>query len=409
MIIQHWLTDIVIVCTLVGIAVGSIPALRMNRATIGLVGVVALFFTGHFAMEEQWQLIDFNTIALLFGMMLLNANLRISGFFDFISVRITRFANTPFQLLAAIVFASGILSACFLNDTVCIILTPLVLEIVISLRRNPIPYLMAVATASNVGSAATVIGNPQNMVIGMASGIPFSHFLFSLAPVSFVGLCIILIVIPLFYRSEFQKVEFAVAEEKTVHIYRPLFVKSLIAAGLMILLLILGYPIPLSALGAAALLSVTRRIKPKRVFQEIDWSLLVFFSALFIITGTLGKSDIGTAIKSYLSVDRSGSLISLSVVSGVLSNIISNVPAVMLYIPILGRGADVYPQWITLAMATTLAGNFTLLGSVANLIVAESAKKKGVHLGFKEYLKAGVLISLLTMIFGIAWISLVAR
>jgi Na+/H+ antiporter NhaD/arsenite permease-like protein len=402
---QQWLTDGIIILTLVGIAAGSIPALRMNRATISLVGIVALLFTGSFTSAEEWQLIDFNTIALLLGMMMLNANLRISGFFDYISVRITRYAKTPRQLLVSVVFASGLLSAFFLNDTVCIILTPLILEITLSLRRNPIPYLMAAATAANVGSVATVIGNPQNMVIAMASRTGFLNFMIALAPAAIVGLVIVILVLMLIYRTEFSGIPFEKFVEKPVFIYKPLFVKSLIATGMMIFFLFLGFPIPLCALGAAAILSVTRRLKPKRVFQEIDWSLLVFFSALFMITGSLAKTNIGAYLKEFLSGNQIHQLGLLTMISGAMSNIISNVPAVMLYIPVLGAGKDAFPQWITLAMATTFAGNLTLLGSMANLIVAESAKRRGVELSFTEYLKSGVLIAILTMGFGVFWIS----
>ncbi|HCY76972.1 MAG TPA: anion transporter [Ignavibacteriales bacterium] len=396
----------IITLSIFGIALGSYPTLRMNRSTIALVGATALILIGALTIDEAYRAIDINTIILLFSMMVLNINLRLSGFFKIITSKIIAFARTPRQLLALIIFSSGLLSALFLNDTIVIMFTPLILSVVLSLKRNPIPYLVALATSANVGSVATIVGNPQNMIIGIFSKISFTEFAFKLTPIALIGLSIIWIVIVIIYKSEFRNEKLSTKIEEDYKVFRPLLIKSSIVLVIMLLAFNLGFPIALSALGGAALLLITRRIKPERVFIELDWSLLVFFSGLFIITHTLNEFF----ISKYFQLDQgliSGNMIfDLSIVSAVLSNLVSNVPAVLLISPALLKLNNADNLWLALAMSSTFAGNLTLLGSVANLIVAESAKRQGIKLEFIEYLKAGIPITLLTLILGIVWLSI---
>lgn len=402
----NWLSLIIIILTLVGVAIGRYPVFRMNRATIVLVGSTILIIIGAITLDQAYSAIDLDTIFLIFAMMILNINLRIAGFFSLITSKITKFAHTPGQLLLIIIFTSGILSAIFLNDTIVLMLTPLILEIVVALRLNPLPYLMALATAANVGSVATIVGNPQNMLIGISSGISFNDFFIRLFPVAFVGLIIIWIVIYILYKKEFQSQKPFDKIEMNYKIYRPLLIKSTIAVVLMIILFISNAPVPLAALGAASFLLFTRRLKPERVFREVDWSILVFFSGLFIVTASIETSGLLKYLMEYSGKFFQEGIVSLAVNSAVLSNLVSNVPAVMLLKPFIPLLDNPNIGWLTLAMATTFAGNFTLLGSVANLIVAETAKHNGVHLSFKEYLKAGIPITILSLITGIIWLSL---
>ena len=377
----------------------------MNRATIALVGAVLFVACGLMPLEVAYRAVDWNTILLLFGMMVLNVNLRIAGFFHLINSHVIRFARTPRRLLALIVFVSGVLSAIFLNDTIVLVFTPLVLDLTIGLKRNPLPYLVGLVTAANIGSVATITGNPQNMLVGMASGISFVDFTRALGPIALCGLVIGWAVIVLVYRHEFRTERFAEQLELPPQQYRPLLRKSMVATGLMLFALVCGAPVPLAAAVAAALLLVTRRLEPEKVFQEIDWSLLVFFTGLFVVTGAIEHSGLSARLFGWLRPYADAGTGSLTVVSLILSNIVSNVPAVMLFRPVVPGLAEPHQAWLTLAMATTLAGNLTLLGSVANLIVAETARRRGVHLGFVEYLKAGTPIALLTLLLGVAWIA----
>ncbi|HMN47524.1 MAG TPA: anion transporter [Ignavibacteriaceae bacterium] len=396
----------IIIITLFGIAVGSLPKLKMNRATIALVGATVLIIVGALNLEDAYKAIDINTIILLFSMMILNINLRLSGFFKIITSKIISLANTPKQLLALIIFSSGLLSALFLNDTIVIMFTPLILDITFSLKRNPIPYLIALATSANVGSVATIVGNPQNMIIGMFSKISFVDFAIRLTPIALFGLVIIWLIITGIYKKEFKKEKLITPVEEDYRVYRPLLIKSTIVLFIMLTAFNLGFPVSLSALGGAALLLITRRIKPERVFIEIDWSLLVFFSGLFIITHTINQYFI-SSISSLENYSFTGNFIwDFSIVSAILSNIISNVPAVLILSPAVIKIPNPEAVWLALAMSSTFAGNLTLIGSVANLIVAESAKKRGVKLEFYEYLKTGLPVTIITLILGIVWLSI---
>jgi len=400
-----WLWLVVIVITLVGVAVGRYPWLRMNRATISLVGATVLMILGAISLEEAYAAIDLNTLTLLLAMMILNVNLRLAGFFRLVTGWLVQRAPTPRLLLALIVLSSGILSALFLNDTVVLMFTPLVLETTAALRRNPVPYLIGLVTSANIGSAATIIGNPQNMLIGMSSGIPFVTFTAYLAPVALAGLAVTWLCLLWVYRNEFSSGPFPAVVHLPTRRYRPLLRKSLLATAAMLVAFIWGAPIPLAAIGAAAFLLITRRLKPARVFREIDWSLLVFFAGLFIVTGAIETTGLsGQMFAVAEPIARQGTA-ALAGVAIILSNLVSNVPAVLLFRQFVPHLPDPQQAWFTLAMSTTFAGNLTLLGSVANLIVAETAREKGVHISFSEYLKAGVPITLTTLILGVAWLS----
>jgi len=263
--------------------------------------------------------------------------------------------------------------------------------------RNPVPYLLGLAVSANVGSMATIIGNPQNILIGNSSGIPFIRFTGYLVIPAIFGLFICWLVILLLFRREFA---LPLKIPGTLHlrpIYKPLFIKSLVSVGLMLVLIIAGVQVTLAALSASALLLFTRRIKPQRVFREIDISLLVFFSGLFIITSAVWKLGFYNTLIERLLPYLQNNLPLFGIFSAFLSNLISNVPAVMLLSPLIARFPSQELAWIFLAMSSTLAGNLTLLGSVANLIVAESAESRGYRLSFLTYLKVGFPVTILTI------------
>lgn len=393
--------------TLVGVAIGRYPALKMNRSGIALVGATLLVLIGSLSLEKAYAAIDWNTLVLLFGMMVLNVNLRMAGFFQLVTGRVVALARTPRRLLALLIGVSGVFSALFLNDTIVLVFTPLVLDITLALKRNPLPYLVGLVTAANIGSVGTITGNPQNMLVGISSGIHFVDFSRALAPIGVVGLVIAWVVLVLVYRQEFraEKLPEAVATTEKQSIQPAPLRKALVAVVLLTIALFTGVPVSLAAVGAAAFLLVTRRTDPEQVFAGIDWSLLVFFSGLFVVTGAIEVSGLGEGLFALLTPYANGGPLPLTLVSLILSNVVSNVPAVMLFRPIMSGLADPHAAWLTLAMATTLAGNLTLMGSVANLIVAEIARKRGVHLSFLEYLKAGTAIAVLTLAFGVFWLS----
>lgn len=405
----------VVALAMCGIAMGRLPRLRMNRASMALAFAAILVAIGALDPDQALASVDLGTIVLLLAMMLVVANLRIAGFFTAAGARLLAVARTPRSLLALVVAAAGFLSALFLNDTVCLMLTPLVVELARRSERDPVPYLVGLATSANVGSCATIIGNPQNMLIGASSGISFLRFLLRLAPPSIAGLGICFFAIVMAFPREFAAgtalraiIGSRPAAADGASVDRLLVAKSLGATALMIGLLVTGLPASLAATIAAALLLFTRRIAPEKVFAEVDFGLLVFFAGLFVITKGLSLTrTFGLGVEAatpLLSAGGKLSLAAFSSISVVASNLISNVPTVMLFRPLVPLFADAQKAWLILAMASTYAGNLTLLGSVANLIVAEGARPYGVDLSFGKYLRAGLPITIATTALGTLWI-----
>lgn len=406
MTFMAWITLLIAVVTYAGIAIGRWPWLRVNRTTLTLIGAALLLACGSLTLQQAYQALDFDTLLLLFSMMIVNSNLYIAGFFSIVTNRVLQSASSPRILLALLILASGVLSALFLNDTIVLMLSPLVLDISTTLRRNPLPYLIGLATAANVGSVATVTGNPQNMIIGAASGISYTTFVSALLPVALVGLAICWIVIVLLYPDEFRAGTMTIPDVLRVRSYRPLLIKSVLVTLVMLGLFVAGLPVPLAALLAAATLLFTRRIKPERVFKGIDWNLLVFFAALFVVTASLETTHLTDALFTLLSPIARGGLIPFGLIAAVVSNLVSNVPAVLLLQTLIPGFPDTQRAWLMLAAASTLAGNLTLLGSVANLIVAEIARRWNVQLTFRAYLRAGVPITILTLLVALLWLGL---
>jgi Na+/H+ antiporter NhaD/arsenite permease-like protein len=409
------LTGSIVLATYAGVAVGRVPGLKMNRATIALVGAAALVAIGAISERQAYAALDIGTVLLLAAMMVINANLRMAGFFTLVSEWVVRLARTSRSLLALVIFASGLLSAIFLNDPVCLLFTPLVVDICLRLKRDPLPYLIGLGAAANIGSVATITGNPQNLIIGQASQIPFLTFLLHLGPLALVGLAICWGVIVLVYRQEFTGTALIPPPSDAPDavgsgtgrggLYAPLLNRTMmVVLGLMIAFLV-GLPIVSSACIAAGLLLVSR-LRPNKLLA-IDWELLAFFGGMFIITGAIEATGLSEQLFQAVAPLIQGGVAPLSLTTGALSNIVSNVPAVLLLRPEIGDLPNAQQAWLTLAMSSTLSGNLTLLGSAATLIVAEVAARRGVRIGFMEFLRVGVPVTLLTMLLGIIWLTLV--
>ena len=404
----------IIVLAFVGIAAGRLPRLAMNRASMALAAAILLVAAGGIGAKEAFEAIDIETIALLLAMMLLVANLRLSGFFDAAGAKVLSLAHSPKVFLAIVVLSAGFLSALFLNDTICIMLTPLVAEIARRSGRDGKPYLIALATAANAGSCATAIGNPQNMLIASQSGISFLEFAANLAPPSLAAMLLCYLFTLIAFRAEFADgaltaagLRTGTAPVKTGAVDKRLMAKSLAASALLLVLLALGVRTSIAALAAACVLMITRRINPEKVFAEVDFSLLVFFSGLFVLTSAVARTPLfGRAMQAVLpALDKPGAI--FAGVVALASNLVSNVPAVMLLSPVAKGFSDPNTGWLMLAMASTYAGNLTLLGSVANLIVAEQGEKAGFRVSFVDYLKVGLPVTLASVAAGTAWVSFV--
>jgi Na+/H+ antiporter NhaD/arsenite permease-like protein len=389
------------------LAWGRIPGLRSDRAGIALIGAVAMLATGVLDLHEAARAVDYETIVLLFGMMVVVAYLKPAGFFAMVTDRLAQHFSGPKTLLAVIIGLSGFLSAFLVNDVVCVALTPLVVDLCRRLRRPPVAYLIGLATASNVGSVATITGNPQNMIIGSLSGISYLRFCARLFPIALVGLALVYLIVAFIYRQQLgaTSTDAPSAPLRRPRVHRQLLVKSVTVTLGTVLMFFAGQPIALVALGAAGLLMLDRT-RPEKVYRIVDWPLLVMFCGLFVVVHAFEINVVHAwGLDRWQRIEQSP-VVMVSGLSVVLSNLVSNVPAVLLFKPLIDHIPQAEQAWLALAMSSTLAGNLTLLGSVANLIVVESARRSGTDVGFFEYLKVGVPLTLLSTAIGIAWLAL---
>jgi Na+/H+ antiporter NhaD/arsenite permease-like protein len=417
-----WLTTVLFMLTYSGLALGKVPGLRMDRAGIALVGAALMLVAGTITFEEAFSAhsIDYETLVLLLGMMVVVGCLRLSGFFRLLAHWCLDRIETPRGLLAVTILLSGLLSAFLVNDIVCLALTPLVLHLARRLRFHPLPHMIGLATASNIGSTGTITGNPQNMIIGIQSHISYLRFAARLFPVAVFGLVINFLIIAFIYRRllippKIVDVTGPILPEPLPPLrraHRWLLGKSVLVASVTIVLFFVlpSQCLPLITLGAAAFLLVGRIVHPEKIYRQIDWSLLMMFAGLFVVVHAFRMHVVsGWGIDGWTWL-RNHPVDLLSGASAVLSNLVSNVPAVLLFVPVMQAmpAPSQETAWLALAMSSTFAGNLTVLGSVANLIVVENARREGVFVSFWEYCKVGVPLTLLTLALGIMWLKFVA-
>jgi Na+/H+ antiporter NhaD/arsenite permease-like protein len=392
---------LILVGTYTVIALGRAPFFRIDRTGAAIVGAILMVVAGGLPFDEAVAGVDARTIVLLFGMMVLVAHLRMAGFFGLLARAVTTRIASPAWLLAAVVFASGILSALFVNDTVCLVFAPIVIEAARAAGLSPLPLLLGVATGANIGSVATITGNPQNMLIGTMSRLSYVEFASRLAPVALLGLAADAALLAYLHRADLRGRGSEPSRVHAVRVHRPLLVKALLVAAGMLAGFLAGLDSALVAAAGAAVLLVTRRVKPERVYRQVDWDLLVLFVGLFVVVA--GVRHAGLTERWFAALEPLGirTVVGLAAVTAILSNAISNVPAVMLLMHVVPGLPDPRRAWLTLAMASALAGNLTLVGSIANLIVVQSARREGVVVSFWDYLRVGVPITLVTMTIGL--------
>ncbi|HEV2099502.1 MAG TPA: anion transporter [Stellaceae bacterium] len=392
--------------TYLALAIGKIPGLRIDRAGVALVGASLMVGAGVLSLDEASRAVDFATITLLLGIMIVVANLRLSGFFALANSWVMQRVHRPIALLVAVTLFSGLSSAFLVNDAICLVLSPLVLELTLTLKRRPTPYLLAVAMASNVGSTATITGNPQNIVIGSLSHLSYLRFTLALAPVALAGLALTIFLLAVMYRDEFITRDRLVAAVAAKRVQSALLLRAILATAVMVTLFFSGQPPAKAAIVIGGLLLLTRRLKSERIYAEIDWPLLLMFVGLFIVVAgaerALLTSDVLAAAQG-LHLDR---VPVMSAITALLSNLVSNVPAVLVLKHFIDRLPDRDTAWLVVAMSSTLGGNFTVLGSIANLIVVQRAAARGVTIGFGEYFKVGAPLTVLTLAFGTLWLWL---
>jgi Na+/H+ antiporter NhaD/arsenite permease-like protein len=394
---------IIFLASYVVFALGKFPGLKIDRTGAAIIGAIAMVVFRVVPGEQAIRAVDFSTLVLLFAMMLVVGGLKLAGFFEWNAELVLRRLR-PGMLLPALILTCGVLSAFFVNDIVCLVMVPFVLVVTQKLRLPPLPFLLAVATSSNIGSVATITGNPQNMLIGSYSGIGYREFLFHLGPVAVAGLAFDWLILHWMFSRQLQRSE---VDARTIplpaldlsHLLKPMLV-----VGGVVVAFLAGVPPALAASVGAAILLISRNEDPHKLYAEIDWGLLVFFVGLFTIVA--GAENVGL-VDRLLEFTQRWNLhrpAVFTVVTALFSNLVSNVPAVMLLKSLVKNFADPRKAWLVLAMASTLAGNLTITGSVANIIVVETARPN-VEISFWDYFRVGLPITVATILFGALWLA----
>jgi Na+/H+ antiporter NhaD/arsenite permease-like protein len=417
---------VIFALTYLVIGLQRLPRLHIGRPAGALLGAVGMVACGVIDFDTARRAIDLDTILFLLGMMIVLGYLELSGFFEVVERRVLALARSARALLWLVVGSAGLLSALFMNDTVCLMLTPIVVRVTRRMRLPAAPYLIALVTAANIGSSCTILGNPQNALIAVRSGIGFLPFLGTLWPIAAAGLLVDAWLLGWIYRGAITRDPIAAPvshESPLVQTY--LMTASLLSGAGMIVALLFGVRPAAAAMTAAAAVILAGAARPRDALKQVDWSLLLFFGGLFVvmraveqaglahlvvagIAGPLGSGALGAGaapgdgpVAAWV-VARFGAAVAL------LSQAVSNVPAVMLFVPPIQASPEAVARslWLALAAFSTLAGNLTIIGSVANIIVFETARKDGVEIGFSEYLKVGAPLTLLTCLIAWAWLAL---
>lgn len=400
-------TTILIIFLIVylGMILGGLPFLRLDRTGVALLGAIALISIDALSLEQAVASIHLPTMALLFAFMVVSAQMRLGGFYDWVTHKLAGMALSPARLLAVLVVVSAALSAVFSNDVVCLAMAPLLVDACRRRGLAPVPYLLALACAANIGSAATLIGNPQNMLIGQTMQLSFDgYFLDAIVPVA-LGLVLCWALIVRQAQGRWEEAADAAAEPETIAFDAWQTTKGLAIAGaLLVGFLFAPWPREHMALIGAGILLMSRQLRSQNMLGLVDWELLVLFMSLFVVNAALQRTGLtGEAVAWMaahgLRLDQPGALFATTFV---LSNLVSNVPAVMLLIPVVHHPLG----GVMLALVSTLAGNLLIVGSIANIIVVDAAARRGITIDWKRHARVGVPVTIATLAIAGAYLAL---
>lgn len=407
---------VIFVATYVLISMRNLGRFPLDRPAVALLGGALMIVAGILTPAEAIASINLDVILLLVGMMILVSGLDVCGFFDLVSTWIAARAKTQFTLLAGLMVAAAFLSALVLNDAIALLMTPIVVRSARTLRVRPVPYLVALALAANIGSVATEVGNPQNAYIAIVSGIPFLTFTLVLLPVMLVCLALAIGLTWLVFRKDLAAPLTRAAELPPIRLQRNGLVVTLgISLGVVIGFFLSTPPwLPLIAITGGAFvlffLPFVSTANARIMVGKVDWTIVLFFVGLFVLIAGIQVSGLSGGITSAFTDafgGQSGSLAWLTGLSAVLSNLISNVPAVLL----LGQVVPGMPNprllWLALASSSTLAGNATILGAACNVIVVQIASREGVEVSMKDFVKAGLPVTLVTLLVSTVLLALI--
>jgi Na+/H+ antiporter NhaD/arsenite permease-like protein len=383
-----------------GMILGGLPFLQLDRTGVALLGAIAIVALGELTPEQAALSIHLPTLLLLFSFMVISAQMRLGGFYTWATLRIASLPLGPAALLAATMLMVAALSAVFSNDIVCLAVAPVLTEACLRRRFDPVPFLLGLACAANIGSALTLIGNPQNMLIGEVLRLSFSGYLaFAIVPVA-LGLAAAWLLIAWQSQGHWQSPAVPEGEperrEDGAALDRWQTGKGLAVAGaLMAVFLFTSWPREVAALTGAGVLLMNRRLHSNKMLGLVDWELLVLFIGLFVVNHAIAHTGLTASGITWLA-DTGLPLAEpamLFATSFVLSNVVSNVPAVMLLLP-----AATEPfSGPMLALVSTFAGNLLLVGSIANIIVVDAARRHGVEMDWRRHARTGIPVTLTTL------------
>jgi len=397
-------TLLVFVLVYLGMLLGGLPRLALDRTGVALLGAIVLIASGNMSLAAASAAVDGPTLALLFGLMIVSAQFRLGGFYTHLTRKLAARDASPAALLAALVATAGALSALLANDIVCLAMAPILVEVCARRRLDPVPFLLALACAANVGSAATLIGNPQNMLIGEKLRLSFAGYLLDAGVPAVLGLVATWWIIERQARGRWER-ETPVPEVHAPPFDRWQSAKGGLVLGALVLAFLFGpWPRDHVALAGAGVLLLSRRMASSRVLGLVDWELLVLFFGLFVVNRAF--ADTGLVGQGLASLASRGADLTqpawLFASTVVLSNLVSNVPAVML----LHEAAKHPLSGPILALASTLAGNLLVVGSIANLIVVDQARRLGVEIGWRTHARVGMPVTLATLAIAASWLWL---
>jgi Na+/H+ antiporter NhaD/arsenite permease-like protein len=401
--------SVVAICAAVylGMILGGLPFLQLDRTGIAVLGAIALVGIGALSPEQAAQSVHLPTLLLLFSFMVIAAQMRLGGFYDWITLRLAALALKPAALLASVIVAVALLSAVFSNDVVCLAVAPALADACARRRLDPAPFLLALACSANVGSAATLIGNPQNMLIGQVLNLPFGGYLLEASVPVCAGLAAIWALITWQVRGSWSvdPVERPIAPAANLVALDPWqTAKGLtVTAALVAVFLFTSWPREVAALVGAGLLLMSRKLHSREMLGQVDWELLILFIGLFVVNRAL--ADTGLAQQAVLRMSAAGVSLAapapLFAATFVLSNLVSNVPAVMLLLPLIRSASD----GPLLALVSTLSGNLLMVGSIANIIVVAAAQRRGIRIDWRRHARTGIPVTLITLTLAAAWLA----
>lgn len=399
------LATVIFAMTYVLVSLGENSPRKLDRPTAALLGAVLMVMTGSLTRAEASAALDFSTLAVLFGMMVLLAVLMQSGLPTWLALKALSRCRNPHMLLALIVFTSGIASAVMLNDTVCLLATPLLLEITAQAEVPATPFLIALATSANIGSAMTLTGNPQNIIIGHASGWGWSAFALRMMPIGLICLVVNWLMLELLYRKSLALAarRWQPSATPKVEVQHTLALKSVCVFSGLTIAFLAGAAMDVAAVTAATVLLVWANRPPRKALEAVDWSLLLFFAGLFVVVEGFVKADrnlLNTWANDLGTQVRLASVVQISVAALIGCNLFSNVPFVIMVSHWVTQMSNPKFVWLLLALTSTFSGNLTLFGSVANVIVVQGAQQRA-PLRFTDFLRAGVPITLITTAVGV--------